>query len=74
MKEKRTKCDQWIKPWLERRNQQERSSESVLEIRFFRKLRKIHRKMSVLQSLFNEVSGLETCNFVKSDSSKDVFP
>ena len=47
MKEKRTKCDQWIKPWLERRNQQERSSESVVEIRFFRKLRKIHRKMSV---------------------------
>ena len=27
----------------------------------------------VPESLFNEVSGLEICNVVKNDSSKDVF-
>ena len=36
----------------------------------FEKLRRIHRKIPEPESLFNEVSGLETCNF---DSSKDVF-
>ena len=30
MKEKQTKCDQWIKPWLEWKNQQEQSSRGVL--------------------------------------------
>ena len=34
-------------------------------IRFFEKLRKIHSKIPVPQSLFNEVSGLEICNVVK---------
>ena len=30
----------------------------------FEKLRRIHRKIPEPESLFNEVSGLETCNFV----------
>ena len=34
-------------------------TEGVLQIRFFETLRKIHC------SLFNEVSGLGTCNFIK---------
>ena len=31
----------------------------------FEKLSKIHRKMPVLEYLFNEVSSLETCNFIR---------
>ena len=34
-------------------------------ITFFEKLHKIHWEITVLVSLFNEVSDLETCNFVK---------
>ena len=34
-------------------------------IEFFEKLRKIHRKIPVLESHFNVISGLETCNFIK---------
>ena len=30
MKGKRKKCDQWIKHWFERRNQQEQSFEGIL--------------------------------------------
>ena len=56
MKEKREKCNQWIKLWMKPSNRQEQSSGGVLQIRFFEKLRKILRKMSVLESLFNEVS------------------
>ena len=54
----RKKCDQWIKLSLERRNKQEHSSRGALE-----KLHKTHRKIPVLQPLFNEVSGLKTRNF-----------
>ena len=34
-------------------------------MKFFKKLGKILRKIPVLESLFNEVSGIETCNFIK---------
>ena len=30
MKEKRAKCDQWVKPWLEWRNHWEQLSKGVL--------------------------------------------
>ena len=40
----------------------EQSSGGVL---FFEKLQKIHRKIPVPESLFNEVLGLETCKAVK---------
>ena len=67
-KKKRKKCDIWVKPWLEWKNQQEQSPEGVLQIRFFEKLRKIHC------SLFNEVSGLGTCNFIKRWPEQRCFP
>ena len=66
MKEKNEKkSDQWIKPWLKHRNQQNQSSRGVLSIRPFEKQYKIHRKITELESIFNEVSGLETCSFIK---------
>ena len=46
-------------------NQQEQAYLSVLSIRFSEKLCKIHKKIPVLESLFNELSGLATFNFVK---------
>ena len=39
--EGKTNCDQWMKLWLERKNQQVQSSGGVLQIRFFEKLQKI---------------------------------
>ena len=37
----------------------------VLQIRRSEKYRKIHREISVLESLFNNIAGLEVCNFIK---------
>ena len=46
MKEKTKKnYDQWIKPWLEWRNQQE-SSGGVLKVSFLKKLYKIRREIN----------------------------
>ena len=58
---------------MEQRNQQEQLSGGVLWIRPAEKLHKIHRKIPVLESLFN-VSGLETCNFVKKWLQQRYFP
>ena len=41
---------------------------------FFEKLCKIHWKIPVLESLFNEVSDLETCNFIKNWLQQRCFP
>ena len=35
--------------------------------------RNIHRKAPALESLFNRVAGLKTCNCIKGDSNKSVF-
>ena len=43
-------------------------------VRFFEKLRNIHKNIPVLESLFNEVSGLETCNFIKIRLQERCFP
>ena len=32
---------------------------------FSQKFRKFHRKISLLESLFNEVAGLKVCNIIK---------
>ena len=61
------------KSWLEWRNQQEQSSNGVLQIRFFEKLRKTLRKIPVTEPLFPKVSGLGCGTLLKSDSSKDFF-
>ena len=64
MKEKLTvtKCDELIKHWLEWRNQQGQSSGYFSVNKAFRRLRKIHKITPVLESLFNKVSSLKTCN------------
>ena len=55
LKEKTKKnYDQWIKPWLEWRNQQELSG-GVLKVSFLKKLCKIRREIPVLESLFNQI-------------------
>ena len=33
----------------------------------------IHRKTPVLESLFNNIAGLQACNFIKRDSNTDAF-
>ena len=38
------------------------------------KLRNIHRKTSVLESLFNKVTGLQACNFTKKRLQHRRFP
>ena len=45
-------------------NQQEQSSGGVPKIKFFEILCKILRKILVLESVFNEISGNKTCNFI----------
>ena len=42
----------------------------MCSVRFFEKLQKIHRKIPVLESFFNEVSDLEICNAVKVTPAK----
>ena len=53
------------------RNQQEQLSGGVLYVRFFEKLHKIHRKIPVLESFFNEA--LRPATLLKKDSCKSVF-
>ena len=68
-RKKTTKCDHLIKLFFFYLVGTEESAGGVIQgcsvIRFFEKLRKIHSKIPVPQSLFNEVSGLEICNVVK---------
>ena len=43
----------------------EKSAGALIFQRFFEKLCKVCRKIPVLESLFNEVLGLDTCNFIE---------
>ena len=45
-----------------------------MEIKFSEKFRNIHRKTSVLESLFNKVTGLQACNFTKKRLQHRRFP
>ena len=45
----------------------------VLEKRFSEKFRKIHEKTPVLESLFNKVSGLKACKFIKKETMAQMF-
>ena len=38
------------------------------------KFRNIHRKIPVLESLFNKVSGVQACRFIKSRLQLRCFP
>ena len=48
-------------------------SEMFFNMGVFQKFRNIHRKTPVFKSLFNEVTGLRTANFLKRDSNTGVF-
>ena len=56
----------------ELRNFGRKSFTSQLEVKrgVLKKFAKFHRKTSVLESLFNKVAGLRTCNFIKKTSSQ----
>ena len=69
LRKKRIKCDQWIKPWLKQRNQQEQSSRGVHKYSYLKK-----------KSQENTCSGVSIMEFqtvrpatlLKSDTSKVV--
>ena len=42
--------------------------------RCFWRIHKIHSKIRVLESLFNQVAVLRACNFIKEDSNTGAFP
>ena len=54
----------------------ERSSHSQLFFKkdFKLKFRKFHKETPVLESLFNKVSGLKACNFIKKRIQHSCFP
>ena len=41
--------------------------------KMFQKFRKLHRKTPVLESLFNKVAGLKTCNLIKKRFQRRCF-
>ena len=46
---------------------------NVLQSRCFYKFPDIHKKISVLESLFNKVTGLMACTFLKKETPVQVF-
>ena len=42
--------------------------------RCFQKFRNIHRKTSVLESLFTKIGVLQACNFIKKRPQRNCFP
>ena len=46
----------------------------VLQNRCFKKFRNIARKIPLLKFLFNQVAGLQTCNFIKKKLQHKCFP
>ena len=46
---------------------------NVLQNRSSYKFPDIRKKMSVLKSLFNKVTGLMACNFIKKETPRQVF-
>ena len=52
----------------------EAPNEGVLKNKLFLNLRKIHRKTPVLKSLFNKVTDLMACNFIKMRLQHRCFP
>ena len=52
---------------------QKQPPEMLFKKRFSQKFCKFHRKKPVLESFFKKVAGLRACNFIKTDSNRDVF-
>ena len=46
---------------------------NVLQNRFSSNFPDIHKKTPVLESLFNNVTGLMACNFIKKETPTQVF-
>ena len=57
-----------------RKKLQRQSFADILQNRSSKKFRKFHRKTAVLESLFNKVAGLKTCNFIKKRLQHRCFP
>ena len=51
----------------------EAATRDVIQKNSSKNFRNIHRKTPVLESLFNKVAGLQTCNSFKKDSNTSVF-
>ena len=66
------KNDQWIKPCLEKRNQQEHSSRGV-QYNFLKNFAKFTGKHLCWSLFIKESQALRPATLLKSDSSKDVF-
>ena len=47
---------------------------NVFQNRCYQKFRNIHRKTSMLESVFNKVEGLKTCDFIKMRLQHTCFP
>ena len=52
----------------------EGATEGVLKKRCFLKFYKFHRKKPLLESLFNKITGLKACNFIKKRFRLSCFP
>ena len=46
---------------------------NVLQNRCSYKFPNIHKKISVLETIFNKVTGLKACNFIKKETPTQVF-
>ena len=56
-----------------RKKLQKQSFADILQERFSYKFRNFHRKIPVLESLFNKVARLKTCNFIKKRPQHRCF-
>ena len=44
------------------------------KISVLKKFHNIHKKLPVLESVFNKVAGLKAKNFIKKETPTEVFP
>ena len=72
-RKKRTKCDQWIKPGLEQKSVGRVIRRCSLN-KVFKTIVLNSQETPVLESLFNQVSVLQTCNSVKKWLQERCFP
>ena len=69
-----------VKDWSESEGEEqskickEGATEGVLKKRCFLKFYKFHRKKPLLESLFNKITGLKACNFIKKRFRLSCFP
>ena len=59
---------------LKQKNNQKQPFTYVFQNRCFLKIRNMHRKTPVLESLFNKLAGQKACNFIKKRFQHRCFP